>query len=506
MPKLGSSASPDSMRTAYFGLAIFLFSFFLPAVGSLIGFQCAFWALTSWNHQDKISSLALFGGWLNPMVLVLFFLSIFRRAPRIRSVLTVTILFSIPMTWIAIYRMAVVGMYMDLDVGHFLWIAGILVIALPNVRPAFSFSLARWLAGGAASVIAFLSVPLLIALTMRPASELDDFFYVVAWTLKEPSICGKISANAIGRPDQRDSTDFTYMQSDCYRNIAAMLHAPDLCSHVKSASIDRLIGSPSAKLSCRKQQYTLGTAMPGTEPNLIGTMRSMGLGDEQLAEFLYEERPDNYLDPVLKILRNDPAFLSRLTAAPNYDEPFRLENRRSAHSLEFLDDIIAIQSDIPSLCKKISPNAQAQDFGGHFLLRNACFSNVAFNRRDESLCGNLARAGDIQQPNHGDPSRAYEACVKTVAILRDPRTHLQSFRYPGSYFPTWPQFQEAIQQLGYPSTTPWLQLPHPVPEQYANYFLYVAQPQHVTARADFVRRVLAIQSASSLAFRQTASR
>jgi len=491
MPKLGSRTSSDSMLTAlrYLGLAIFLLSFFLPAVGSLTGFGCAFWALTSWSHDDKISSLALFGGWLNPIVLVLFFLSVFHRAPRLRAVLTVTTLFSIPMTWVAIHRMNDAGMAMDLNVGHFLWIAGILFIVLPNVRPAFAFSLARWLAVGTASVIAFLSVPLLIALTMHPASEMDDFFYVVAWTLEEPRICGKISANAIGRPDQRDSTDLTYMQSDCFRNIAAMLHSPQLCRQVKSASVDRLIGSPAAKLSCRKQQYTMGTAMPGTDPNFIGAMRSLGLGDEQLAGFLYEKRPGDYLDPIFKILRTDPVFLSRLNASPSYDEPFKLEDRRNAHSLEFLDDIIAVQSDIPSLCKRISPNAQAQDFTS-YSLRNACFSDIAFNRRDNSLCRELAPAKNFQQPNRGDPR---EACIKNVAILRDPRTHLQSFRYTPAYFPTWPQFEEAVQHLGYPATTPWLQLPHPEREQYENYLLYVAEPQNVTARADFVRRVLAIQ-------------
>jgi hypothetical protein len=97
MPKLGSRTSSDSMLTdlaTYIGLPIFLLSFFLPAVGSLTGFGCAVWALTSWNHDDKISSLALFGGWLNPMVLMLFFLSVFRVAPRFRAVLTVYSLFN----------------------------------------------------------------------------------------------------------------------------------------------------------------------------------------------------------------------------------------------------------------------------------------------------------------------------------------------------------------------------------------------------------------------------
>src|SRR5207244_2349137 len=73
-------------------------------------------------------SLAAFGAWLNPEVLLLFFLSVFQRCPRLRALLVVTILFSIPMTWIALNRMdhAGVAVY-PLGPGHFLWITGILL-------------------------------------------------------------------------------------------------------------------------------------------------------------------------------------------------------------------------------------------------------------------------------------------------------------------------------------------------------------------------------------------
>lgn len=80
-----------------------------------------------------------------------------------------------------------------------------------------------------------------------------------------------------------------------------------------------------------------------------------------------------------------------------------------------------------------------------------------------------------------------------MAVLRDPRRHLQCFRYGGSHFPTWAQFQEAIEQLGYPASTPWLQFPHPAPEEYENYFRDVTEPQHFAARTDFIQRVLALR-------------
>jgi hypothetical protein len=450
----------------YFGICLFLLSFSLPAVGNLSGLQCAGFAIKYWPYDDQISSFALFGGWLNPQVLLLFFLSVFRVASRLRALLTVTILFSIPMTWIAIHRMNAAGMYMDRTVGHFLWIAGILLIVLPNLPLPFAFPFTRWLVGGAVAIIAFFTVPLLIGLTMPPASEKDDFLYVVAWTLKEPDLCGKIDARAIGRPDQSDSTDFTYMQSDCYRNVAAMLHAPGLCGHVKSAGVDRLIGSLVAKSKCRKQNYTVGTAMPGTGPDFVRAMQSFGFTDEYLTQIHYESRPDIYLLPILKELQADPAFLPQLRASTTFEEPSAPENKRNAHPLEFLDEVVAIQWDLPFLCRKISRNAQARSLNGFSVsLQAACYSHIAFNLRDDSLCRKLPAARSLLQTQQGD---FLEGCMKHVAFLRSPSAQMWG-RYGPEQFPTRAQFQGAMQELGYPATTDWLHLPRPTPQEYENY-------------------------------------
>lgn len=168
------------------------------------------------------------------------------------------------MTWIALYRMDNAGMAVyPLGPGHFLWVAGILLIVFAELS-AFRFSPARWLTVGLGIVIAAMSVPILIGFTMRAPSEADDSHYDQAWGTQDPAECRLIDANAVGRPDQRDSSDFTYMQSDCYRNVAAMRHDPQLCDHVKSGSLDRLIGSVVLRSKCRKQKYTNGTAFPGT--------------------------------------------------------------------------------------------------------------------------------------------------------------------------------------------------------------------------------------------------
>lgn len=156
------------------------------------------------TRRQNILSCA-FWGWLNPQVLLLFFLSVFRVVSPLRAALTVTILFSIPMTWIAIHRMNAAGTYMDFKVGHFLWIVEILLIVLPNLPLLFVFPFTRWLVGGAVAIIAFFTVPLLIGLTMHPASEKDDFLYVVAWTLKEPALAERLMlALLVARPVRFD--------------------------------------------------------------------------------------------------------------------------------------------------------------------------------------------------------------------------------------------------------------------------------------------------------------
>src|SRR5690242_21494527 len=94
-----------------FGPFLFLLSFFLPAISDRPGFEWALWALFAWHlNDDQISSLAVFGGCINLEILLLFWLSALSRGQRFRSLLTVLILFSIPMTWIALYRMNHAGM------------------------------------------------------------------------------------------------------------------------------------------------------------------------------------------------------------------------------------------------------------------------------------------------------------------------------------------------------------------------------------------------------------
>ena len=80
--------------------------------------------------------------------------------------------------------------------------------------------------------------------------------------------------------------------------------------------------------------------------------------------------------------------------------------------------------------------------------------------------------------------------MKHVTFLRSPSAQLWG-RYGPEQFPTRAQFQEAMQELGYPATTDWLHLPRPTPQEYENYLWELARPEHQSARDDYVRRILA---------------
>jgi hypothetical protein len=270
-----------------FGLGLFLASFFLPAVDEWKGWECAQLAFLTWN-DDKFSRLSWFGGIINPLAVLYVFLSALPGTDKIRAYLSSAILFCIPLTWFALDRMNV-----QVKVGHFAWIAGVLLMLSPVISRIPQLPGAKWLAATAFIVFSYLGIPRAISATMHLPTARDDFFYVVAWNFKEPAVCQKIDSNAIGREDQRDDHDLTYMRSDCYRNIAAMLNTPELCDNVRSASLDRLVGSLVARWNCRGQRYTWGTASPADGNHFVEMMRAAGYGDEQLSHLIYERNPNN---------------------------------------------------------------------------------------------------------------------------------------------------------------------------------------------------------------------
>ncbi len=126
-------------------------AFFLPSVrppgsgpgsGPVVGWVCAAFALApsaiflhpaalfSGTAENKELSL-LFSGWLNPLLLIYLLFCFFKGFVWTRRVLAAAILLCMASTWIFLAEAQFVPL-----VGHFLWIAGILTILVPEAMPS----------------------------------------------------------------------------------------------------------------------------------------------------------------------------------------------------------------------------------------------------------------------------------------------------------------------------------------------------------------------------------
>ena len=123
------------------GLGLFVAAFFLPAcrdialgigsAGTLAGWQCARTALALVSEKDTFSSpffLAFMSGWINPLVLIYLVAGFIPESSRLRRVVAVSILACIAATWIFFALIQFVPL-----IGHVLWIAGTLLILIPEV-------------------------------------------------------------------------------------------------------------------------------------------------------------------------------------------------------------------------------------------------------------------------------------------------------------------------------------------------------------------------------------
>ena len=310
--------APWKSVALYVGFALYSVGFFLPAVDQWKGWDCAWLALEYW-HADKVSPLVLFGGLINPLGVVYLLLALLNVASKICAVLATAMLVCIPLTWFALDRMDA-----KVHVGHYFWIAGILLMLSPVIGDIPRLPAAKWLGVVGLIVITWLGIPRAISLTMHPATARDDFFYVVAWNFREPAICQKIDPSAIGRDDQREDHELTYMRSDCYRNIAAMLNAPALCENVRSAGMDRLWGSQVTKWNCRRQHYTWGTAWPADGQNFVKMMQAVGYGEKHLAEVV--DNPNYKTYPTTDVYWNYFSYLA-------YEDKTAARNDFLAHAL-----------------------------------------------------------------------------------------------------------------------------------------------------------------------------
>jgi hypothetical protein len=126
------------------GLAIFILGFFESAVrvgetDVLSGWKCATIATTEsmtlflkpGNGQHQfIEYLAAFSGWINPLIALVILASPVRALLTVRRIFAVIIVLCMAGTWALFSQQHIVPL-----IGHFLWIAGALLVIVPETFP-----------------------------------------------------------------------------------------------------------------------------------------------------------------------------------------------------------------------------------------------------------------------------------------------------------------------------------------------------------------------------------
>ncbi|MGO9775366.1 MAG: hypothetical protein ACLQGT_05685 [Terracidiphilus sp.] len=119
------------------GFFVYLAAFFLPAAREVAspsgdapdvyrGYVCAWMTLVNtFSHEIWHSKyfLAVLSGWINPLLLLYLFLLLFPKLFWPRHILAGAIVAFIAGTWVLFALVPLVPL-----IGHFLWIAGILLI------------------------------------------------------------------------------------------------------------------------------------------------------------------------------------------------------------------------------------------------------------------------------------------------------------------------------------------------------------------------------------------
>ena len=86
-----------------------------------------------------------------------------------------------------------------------------------------------------------------------------------------------------------------------------------------------------------------------------------------------------------------------------------------------------------------------------------------------------------------------EGCVKNIAVLRRPGANLDWATSGPTSFPERSQFQDALEQIGYPQGVDAAQAPKPTDAEYTDFFFDVSRSNRGSARSDFLARVSAMK-------------
>ena len=128
-------------------------SFLLPlrlwrehATPPMSGYNCARlalglpWGPNLFGHQGLFEDRpldylgVLLSGWINPAFLIATFFASFRPSARITRILAIVTLAMIPFCWVVFY-----DYHFYPREGHFVWIAGMLLVLFERLNPAMPF-------------------------------------------------------------------------------------------------------------------------------------------------------------------------------------------------------------------------------------------------------------------------------------------------------------------------------------------------------------------------------
>ena len=255
----------------YTGLALYVISFFLPAVadntGGLPGWFCAWFAFAALHGVNQVSPVAIFGGLINPVAVVYVVLRILGRARRLRIASAIAILIFIPLTWLSL-----IFMQLGVRIGHVLWIAGLLLMiswkdlgsspakADPDT-PKTTFvsavkKVSQWAVASAVIVLAGYGLDRAFTKPLLPPTDRDFFFFDVAVQFPAPDVCSKINPYALGSEAAFSTPGYqvSYLQSECYYDLAGVSGDLSLCEKVLTAHERGLDGSKYSPTGCKHQQ------------------------------------------------------------------------------------------------------------------------------------------------------------------------------------------------------------------------------------------------------------
>ena len=339
--------------------------------------------------------------------------------------------------------------------------------------------------------------PRLPTVELRAPTDLENFLYLIARNFKAPQVCNKISGSADGAGGAMSPRGYqiSSMRSSCYLSLAWDLHDPGLCDQVipvKTAAYD---GSKMDKAYCLEGVSGSGAgtvAVPGFMEPFVRYMRLLGYDDARVAADRYDENPLlTETQAAYERLRTDGTFIERLRTAPNFFEPPSAGTLRPARAAEFLYQMVAIDGQDANLCAKVSPNATFTDpWHRTALMRSRCFVSIAYNTKNDALCAQLPRIGTF--PHVSDQYDSREACEYTVAVYRRPGFDRGGLRDGPSAFPRASDFQDALQQIGYPKDARF-RVPAPTPEDYWYFLSKMSIQGSADDRRELLRKVMALR-------------